>query len=172
MTDNVAGAEGGCTCGEVRYRVASAPLIVHACHCRVCQRQNGAAFAVNGLIEADRVEVIKGAPVDCLVESPSGAGQNIVRCPKCHTAVWSNYLVVGGNLGRMVRFIRVGTLDRPELMAPDVHIYTESMQPWMMLPPDTLAVDTYYETRETWSPDSLKRLDALRAKVEPVPPES
>ncbi|NNL18586.1 MAG: aldehyde-activating protein, partial [Boseongicola sp.] len=39
--------EGGCTCGHVRYRVSSEPMIVHCCHCTWCQRQSGSAFAVN-----------------------------------------------------------------------------------------------------------------------------
>ena len=44
--------EGACTCGAVRYRLASGPLFVHACHCRWCQRETGSAFALNALIES------------------------------------------------------------------------------------------------------------------------
>ena len=49
--------EGGCTCRHVRYRMTGKPLFVHACHCTWCQRETGTAFALNAMIEADRVEV-------------------------------------------------------------------------------------------------------------------
>jgi len=50
--------DGGCACGQTRYRLRSAPLFVHCCHCRDCQRQTGSAFVVNALIETDRVEIL------------------------------------------------------------------------------------------------------------------
>jgi hypothetical protein len=47
MTDDtVFPLEGGCDCGEVRYRLTTRPLIVHCCHCRWCQRESGTAFAL------------------------------------------------------------------------------------------------------------------------------
>lgn len=152
--------EGGCTCGHVRYKVNSDPLIVHCCHCRWCQRQTGASFALNALIEAERVELLQGDVEELMTASPSGEGQIIARCPKCKVAVWSNYLT----MGESVRFIRVGTLDAPDQLPPDVHIYTSTKQPWVVLPPDDYAVEEYYVTNETWSEDSLKRRDALFAK--------
>ena len=165
MSDQNKNHEGGCACGHVRYRVESAPLIVHCCHCTVCQRQNGSAFAVNALVEADRVRILQGDVVDIEVPSPSGANQRISRCPRCQVAVWSNYLVMRGGIGELVRFIRVGTLDDPARMPPDVHIYTSSKQPWVELPPGDLAVDEYYVTKEVWSGESLRRLDALIAQA-------
>ena len=158
--------EGGCACGHVRYAMDSQPLIVHCCHCSWCQRQNGSAFAVNALIEADRVRLLQGDVVDVEVPSPSGANQRISRCPKCQVAVWSYYLVMQGGLGERVRFLRVGTLDEPSKLPPDVHIYTSTKQPWVVLPPDALAVDEYYATLKVWSEDSLARLATLKASVE------
>lgn len=153
--------EGACACGYVRYEMESDPLIVHCCHCTWCQRQNGSAFAVNALVETGRVRLIEGEVVDIEVPSPSGANQRISRCPKCQVAVWSNYLVMRGGIGELVRFIRVGTLDHPEKVPPDVHIYTSSKQPWVTLPSDALAVEEYYVTEEVWSEESLGRLAAL-----------
>lgn len=154
---------GGCACGHVRYKIDSMPLIVHGCHCLWCQRQSGASFAVNALIEADLVEVTQGEVIEILVESPSGAGQKISRCPKCKIAVWSNYLVFAGVLGEFVRFIKVGTLDNPDQLPPDVHIYTSTKQSWVILPTDTPAFREYYDTRETWSRESLERLSVMLA---------
>lgn len=161
MSDQTDVHEGGCACGHVRYTVKSRPLIVHCCHCSWCQRQNGSAFAVNALVEADRVQLLKGVVVDVEVPSPSGANQRISRCPNCQVAVWSYYLAMFGGIGELVRFIRVGTLDDPGRLPPDVHIFTESKQPWVALPRETLAVEDYYETEKVWSPTSLERRAAL-----------
>ncbi len=83
--------EGGCSCRQLRYRVTSAPLFVHACHCRWCQRETGAAFALNAMIEADRVTFLAGQPEDVLTPSNSGLGQHIHRCPNCRVALFSTY---------------------------------------------------------------------------------
>ena len=166
MTGQTKSYDGGCACGYVRYAVESRPLIVHCCHCSWCQRQNGSAFAVNALIEADRVHLLQGEIVDVEVPSPSGAGQRISRCPKCQVAVWSYYLVLYGGIGDAVRFIRVGTLDEPGAMPPDVHIYTSSKLPWVVLPPGDLVVEEYYDTEKVWRPDSLARRSALLDAVQ------
>ena len=159
MSEQFDACEGGCTCGHVRYQVNSKPLIVHCCHCRWCQRQTGAAFALNALIEADRTSLLSGDVEELVLPSPSGKGQTIARCPKCRVAVWSNYFM--GGLKERIRFIRVGSLDNPDLMPPDVHIFTSSKQPWVILPEDDYAVEFFYEVGTTWPQESLERLDAL-----------
>jgi hypothetical protein len=116
---------------------------------------------VNALVEADRVQLLQGEVVDITVPSPSGKQQRISRCPKCQVAVWSYYMVMFGGIGERVRFIRVGTLDEPDRIPPDVHIYTSSKQPWVTLPPDVLAVEEYYVTDEVWPQESLERRAAL-----------
>lgn len=152
--------EGRCTCGFVRYRMSSRPLFVHCCHCRWCQRESGASFALNALIEADRVELLAGEVEVIDTPSQSGKGQKISRCPRCRVAVWSNY--AGG--GDAVRFIRVGTLEEPDRLPPDIHIYTESKQPWVILPPGARAVPQYYRASEFWPQESLERRAALAAR--------
>jgi len=157
--------DGGCACGHVRYRMKSQPLIVHCCHCSWCQRQNGSAFAVNALIETDRVELLQGDVTEVTVPSRSGKGQRIARCPNCQVAVWSHYLILSGGIGDAFRFIRVGTLDDPGSMPPDVHIYTSSKQPWVTLSPDDLVVDEYYVADEVWPRESLERRAVLMDAV-------
>jgi len=151
--------EGGCTCRAVRYRMTSEPLFVHCCHCRWCQRETGASFALNALIEADRVRVLRGTPEIVKTPSASGKGQKIARCPRCRVAVWSNY----PGAGDAVRFVRVGTLDDPDRLPPDIHIFTSSKQPWVLLPPGMPAVAEYYERAKHWPKASLERRNALRA---------
>lgn len=144
-------AEGGCDCGTVRYRMTDRPLFVHCCHCRWCQRESGAAFALNAMIESDRVTTLKGAPDLVATPSASGRGQKIARCPSCRIALWSHY----SGAGDRVKFIRVGTLDNPDLLPPDIHIFTASKQPWVVIPPRALAVEEYYDWRDVW-PDYAK----------------
>ena len=148
---------GGCDCGELRYRMTSAPLIVHCCHCRWCQRETGTAFALNAMIESERVELLKGEPILIDTPSESGKGQLIARCPSCHIAIWSHYA-----LGTSLRFVRVGSLDDPDRLPPDVHIYTASKQPWVQLPGDAKVFAGYYDRRDVWPTESLDRLTALK----------
>lgn len=154
--------DGRCTCGQVRFRVHGRPLFVHACHCFWCQRETGSAFVLNALIEHDRVELLAGSPAEIRTPSESGKGQLVSRCPACQVALWSTY----AGAGPAFRFVRVGTLDRPDRMPPDIHIYTASKQPWMILPPDTPATPEYYDRATYWPADSLAR---RRAHIEKNP---
>ena len=161
MTDaKDAPLEGGCDCRMVRYRMLSRPLFVHCCHCRWCQRESGASFALNAMIEADRVVHLGAEPEIVDTPSASGLGQRIARCPTCRVAVWSNY----SGAGPAVRFVRVGTLDEPDRLPPDVHIFTASKQPWVVLPQGANAADEYYDMKATWPAESWARLKAARAK--------
>jgi len=131
---------GGCACGEIRYRLNDAPIVVHCCHCRWCQRESGSAFALNAVIEAERVELLGGMPEHVITPSASGRGQEVVRCPRCKVAVWSHY----AGVGTRASFIRVGTLDDPDACPPDVHIFTDSKQPWIALSDDVPAFGEFY----------------------------
>ena len=158
MASKTESYEGGCTCRQVRYRLTSKPMFVHCCHCRWCQRETGTAFALNAMIEADRVETLAGDVEVVNTPSNSGKGQKITRCPSCRIAVWSNY----SGAGDTVRFVRVGTLDEPDRLSPDVHIFTMSKQPWVALPAGTPAVPEFYDLEKMWPKESLERRAALR----------
>jgi len=149
--------EGGCTCRAVRYRMESRPMFVNCCHCRWCQRESGSAFALNALIESDRVTLLCGTPERVDTPSSSGKGQIYKRCPTCRVALWSHY----AGAGEKAAFVRVGTLDEPDRLPPDIHIFTSSKQPWVVLPPGARAVPEYYVTQEEWPAESLAR----RAKL-------
>jgi len=153
--------DGGCTCRFVRYRMATKPMFIHCCHCRWCQRETGASFALNALIEADRVQLQQGEVETVDTPSKSGKGQQISRCPECRIAVWSNY----AGAGDAIHFVRVGTLDQPELLPPDIHIFTISKQPWVLLPPGIPSVEESYDRNDCWPQESLERCGAvLRAR--------
>jgi hypothetical protein len=148
--------EGGCACGQVRYRLRSAPMFVHCCHCKDCQRQTGSAFVLNALIETDRIEVLSGQTTLFTMPTDSGRPHEVARCPDCGTAVWSRY----GGL-KVLTFVRVGTLDEPAAMSPDVHIYTRSKLPWIALPPGAPAFEAYYDSKTLWPAESLARRRAV-----------
>jgi hypothetical protein len=152
---------GGCDCRTVRYSLDSPPLFVHCCHCRWCQRETGASFALNAMIETDRVTLHAGEPELVDTPSASGKGQKIARCPKCRVAVWSNY----AGAGTHVRFVRVGTLDEPDRLPPDIHIFVASKQPWIVLAPDVPAVEEYYDRNQYWPSESLARREVLLARI-------
>jgi len=143
----------------------TAPLFVHCCHCRWCQRETGASFALNAMIESDRLELLHGDVELVQTPSESGKGQKIARCPKCRIALWSHY----AGAGDAVSFVRVGTLDEPDRLPPDIHIFTASKQPWVVLPPGTPAVPEYYKSAEMWPKESLERRAALLASRAAAP---
>ena len=148
--------EGGCACAKVRYRLNAAPMFVHCCHCRDCQRQTGSAFVLNALIETDRIMLLSGHLEPIAVPTDSGCPHDIYRCRVCQTALWSDY-------GRRppLRFVRVGTLDDPAALRPDVHIFTRSKVPWVTLPKDVPAFDIYYDMATLWPAASLERRRAI-----------
>ena len=151
--------EGRCSCGQLRYRVRGRPLFVHCCHCSWCQRETGSAFALNALYETGRLEMLAGRVEVVDTPSNSGKGQKIVRCPDCRVAVWSHY----AGAGEAVAFVRVGTLERPAALPPDIHIFTSSKLPWVVLGDDVPAVPEYYSARKHWPAESLQRLKAYSA---------
>jgi len=155
-------ADGGCDCRAVRYRMQSVPLFVHCCHCRWCQRESGASFALNAMIEADRVVELEQPPELVQTPSASGAGQLIARCPKCRIAVWSHY----AGAGPVLKFVRVGTLDEPDLLPPDIHIFTASKQPWVVIPEGVPAVPEYHDRDTYWPEESKTRRTAILPLIE------
>jgi hypothetical protein len=154
--------DGGCDCRQIRYRMATPPLVVHCCHCRWCQRESGASFALNAMIESDRVALLAGQPERVDTPSESGAGQKIARCPRCRIALWSHY----AGAGPLLSFVRVGTLDNPDALPPDIHIFTASKQPWVVIPPGMRSVPEYYERDRVWSTQSLQRRQAMLPAIE------
>jgi hypothetical protein len=154
------GREGGCACGEVRYRLAAEPLFVHCCHCLNCQRQTGSAFVVNLLIESDRVELLSSAPQAVDVPRDDGSMQQIWRCPTCEVALYSHYT------RSEFSYVRAGTLDDPRGVKPDVHIFTRSKVDWVVLPEDVPAFDVFYDINELWPAESIERMEAALASAE------
>jgi hypothetical protein len=109
------------------------------------------------MIETDRVELLKGNPKMVDTPSLSGKGQKILRCPTCEIALWSHY----AGAGEKIAFLRVGTLDDPDRLPPDIHIFTASKQPWVVLPHGAAAVEEYYRRSDHWPAESIARREAV-----------
>ena len=146
--------EGGCSCGFVRYRVTGAPIFVNCCHCRDCQRSSGSAFAINAMIEAERVVLVgEGAPAPDNVP----AGEGSMRCPRCATTVWGTHRM----FGPAILFVHAGTLDKGEALAPDAHFFVRSKHPWIALAPEAVAFEALPEGGSgLWSAEARARLQA------------
>ena len=136
-------------------------MFVNCCHCRWCQRETGSAFALNAIIETDRIELSAAAPDLLDTPSHSGKGQKIARCPSCQIAVWSHYPGAGPALA----FVRVGTLGDPDCCPPDAHIFTSTRQAWVQIAPGVPVLPEYYDRNLYWPAASLARREAVLAKA-------
>ncbi len=148
---------GQCGCGALRFKLKAEPMVVHCCHCKDCQHQTGTAFVINAIIERDNVEVESGETAMYTMPTASGRPHDVYRCAECGTTVWSDY----GRRETML-FLRVGTLDEPSELPPDVHIFTRSKLPWVGLPADVPAYEVFYpELEAVWPEEALRRRRAL-----------
>jgi hypothetical protein len=134
-----------------------------ACHCADCQRQTGSVFAAFASIEADRVASIGQTPPQTLsIARPSGAKKDVFVCPKCKAIVWDVWADYSG----AIISIRVGTLDIPSLMEPDLHIYVDSKVSWLPLPKDAKTCRGMFDEKKDWPKSSTARLEACWAKFQ------
>ncbi len=128
---------GGCRCGRLRYRVVGRPRTVNCCHCRDCQRLTGSAFALNAAFPAGQVELLgpDWSERD-LVTNPDGG--RAWRCLACGVLLFADHPAFGD----VLRFVRVGTLDTGERLAPDAHYFVRSRHPWVVIPEGVVAWET------------------------------
>lgn len=128
-------------------------MFVHCCHCSWCQKETGSAFVINALVETGAIELVQGEIESTEMPSNSGAGQQIIRCSACNTALWSHY----GAAREKVAFVRVGTLSDPVACPPDIHIYTSTKLPWVILDNRVPVVEEYYRRSQYWPDSSIHR---------------
>lgn len=160
MANTVYPLTGRCDCEQIRFQMERAPLFVHCCHCRWCQRESGSAFILNAMIETANITTFSGKTELIHTPSASGKGQKIARCPNCRIAVWSHY----SGAGPKIAFVRVGTLDEPDHLPPDIHIFTSSKQPWVQLAEGSVSVPEYYARENYWSAENLQRREVCLAR--------
>src|SRR5215470_17849693 len=154
MSGKTKNQTGGCACGQIRYKLKNDPLIVHACHCRDCQRITGGAFVINLWIEKKLVEANHAAPKSFRLTAGSGKPHDVYFCDTCGTYLWSRYHIVPGEC----LFVRAGTLDTPDAVEPDVHIFTRTKVPWLTLPEGVRRFESIYKIDDVWPTDKRERL--------------
>jgi hypothetical protein len=124
--------EGGCVCGSVRYRVRGKPAVTSACHCTYCQRRTGSAFATLAYFDEANVRIVKGEVTEYEHRSDeSGRWLKTQFCPRCGTTVT---IAVEARPG--MRGIALGTLDDPDSLRIERHIWLKSKRPWVLIPAD------------------------------------
>jgi hypothetical protein len=131
-------------------------MFVHCCHCLECQNLTGSAFVMNALVETALIKKRKGSLEKIEMSKGEESPHDVYRCKKCKVALWSDY-------GRRpkLKFLRIATLDRPKLFKPDVHIFTRSKLPWVILPKNIPQFEVYYDMKKLWPKASLKRREAI-----------
>ena len=157
MLDSKLPLNGRCTCGVVHYQLVKEPLFVHCCHCTWCQRETGASFALNAFIETQFVKLLKGETETITTPTDSGKGQKIIRCSSCKIALWGHY----AGAGDAVSLVRIGTLDNPNALKPDIHVYTSTQQKWLKLSDKVPKVEEYYQKKDYWPAESIERFNKL-----------
>ena len=152
---------GRCSCGKVKYQLQNTPLFTHVCHCTFCQRESGSAFALNAFVETHHVKLLEGETETVNIPTNSGGGQNIVRCPTCKIALWSHY----SGAGDAICLLRIGTLDNPNAVKPDIHIFTSTKQDWLQFSDDIPNVEEYYKKEDYWPEESRDRFFKLMGRL-------
>jgi hypothetical protein len=155
---------GSCFCNTIRYRLLTSPLFCYACHCADCQKATGSAFGLFLTIELYNVKIISPiAPVNVTREKKIGLMDRQAICPQCHYELWAN-----NTIGEAVCDLKVGTLDFPALMEPDVHCFVESKLDWIRLPEGAKSTPKDFKKEEFWPKSSLKRLELCLQRTEEI----
>jgi hypothetical protein len=155
---------GSCFCNTVRYRLLTSPLYCYACHCIDCQKGTGSAFGLFLNIELYNIKVISPtAPINVAREKKTGLVDRHAICPQCHVELWAN-----NTIGDAVCDLKVGTLDFPSLMEPDVHCFVESKLDWIRLPEGAKSTPKGFRKEEHWPKSSLKRFELCMQRAEEI----
>jgi hypothetical protein len=118
---------GGCLCSVVRYRASADPLRVVSCHCGTCRRASGAAFMTFVHFPVGAFEWIGGQPRRYRSSAEAERG----FCAVCGSTLSMQESVLADRVQ-----VSLGSLDRPDLVRPDDHVWTTSQLPWLNLVDD------------------------------------
>lgn len=140
--------EGGCQCGQLRYRLKARPIMFYLCHCSECQRHTSSAFGESLRCHSADVDM-RGDTRSVTRIAESGRRREGRFCPDCGVRVWH------GSQGLDVGNIKAGTLDDTSWLVPAGHIWTRSRQPFVTIGPDELSWpqqpdDGYEAIRRRW----------------------
>lgn len=127
---------GGCQCGAVRYDISEQPLTLYVCHCTDCQRQSGSGFGMSMPVPRSGLRITKGEPSRWQRTTPSG---QLVDCYYCD--VCGSRLFHAPARHPKISNVKPGTLDDTKWLNPVGHLWTQSAQPWVGIPPGSLTFE-------------------------------
>ena len=120
---------GSCLCGSVKYTCDAEPAMTAVCHCRNCQKQTGSSFSLVVGVPADSISFTESEHLGEYKDTGDSGGT--VRrqfCTNCGSPIVSIADAAPG-----IGFIKAGTLEDRDWLAPQVHIWCETAQPWVTL---------------------------------------
>ena len=119
--------EGGCFCGEVRYRIAGGPRRVTHCHCIHCRRTSGAPFLTWAECSRRDLAFTKGTPAE--FETKARVTRRF--CLSCGTQLTYEHADQPGSID-----VTAGSLDSPGELTPNDHVWCDRMLPWVKIDDD------------------------------------
>ena len=114
---------GGCLCGTIRYELDGELGPIVCCHCSMCRKAQGSAFATNAPVEAARFRITQGE--ELLRAYASSPGKWRCFCSRCGSPIFSKRENDPGVLR-----LRIGTLDEAIAARPTAHIHVASKAGW------------------------------------------
>jgi hypothetical protein len=115
--------QGGCLCGQVRWRASAEPINVRLCHCRNCQRATGGPFFARAVFLAEAFER-QGETS----RWPTSPRVDRLSCVRCGTPVFSEPKDAPARMG-----VALSTLDDPTALTPQMHIWVSAKLAWTVI---------------------------------------
>jgi hypothetical protein len=126
--------QGDCLCGGIRYEVDGPLTDVGNCHCSMCRRFHGAAFATYAKVGAGNFRWLSGHELLRVYETSPGIG-------------WAFCRICGSSLGVPMQGrlseVTLGSLDSDPGVRPAEHIFVGSKAPWFEITDDLPQHDTW-----------------------------
>ncbi len=126
---------GGCLCGGIQFRVDGPFGVVANCHCSMCRKVQGCAFATNASVDREHFDVLRGA--ELITEYESSPGKRRCFCRVCGSPIYS----YRADAPAEVR-VRFGTLDRDPGVRPSLHFAVDSKAPWFEITDELPRLDS------------------------------
>ena len=138
--------KGGCLCGKIRYEISGRLFDASNCHCSMCRRQHGAAFATYADFNPDEFKWVSGEDFVRIYETLPGAGWCF--CSQCGSSL------AGTDKGRITS-ITLATVEGDPGIKPESHIFTGSAAQWYQINDDLPQFDEW--PPETQGPSGKAR---------------
>ncbi len=122
-------AKGGCQCGDCGYLLREQPYLAYACHCQECKKLTASAFLLCIHVPSESLKIIRGQMASKQRISDSGNTVTTWFCGNCGSTLFAD------NSSRpTISTVHVGSLEHPEQIDINKHIWTKRKLPWIDLP--------------------------------------